>query len=89
MEYEKVDVWFKSQLKSGADIGFGCLTKSRITDMMKYHIGSYIDLPRVVHQFQITSKWSSSKKWHHASRRVIMKDMYSYSLNETEHMDFV
>jgi prolyl-tRNA synthetase len=38
---EKVDVWFKSALKNGNEIGFGWSHEEPITSMMKYHINSY------------------------------------------------
>src|SRR3989338_9074848 len=49
---EKVDVWFKSELKSGSEVGFGWSHEEPMVEMMKSHISSYQDLPRAVHQFQ-------------------------------------
>ncbi|HEX5774582.1 MAG TPA: aminoacyl--tRNA ligase-related protein, partial [Candidatus Paceibacterota bacterium] len=49
---EKVDVWFKSMLKNGAEVGFGWSHEEPITDMMKHFIASYRDLPAYVYQFQ-------------------------------------
>src|SRR5579859_1900548 len=49
---EKVDVWFKSQLKNGVDVGFGWSHEEPISDMMMNFISSYRDLPVYVHQFQ-------------------------------------
>src|SRR5690349_6907461 len=45
---EKVDVWFKSKLKNGTDIGFGWSHEEAITEMMKTYISSYRDLPAKV-----------------------------------------
>jgi prolyl-tRNA synthetase len=86
---EKVDVWFKSQLKSGNEIGFGWSHEEPITDMMKYHITSYSDMPRYVHQFQNKLRNEArAKSGIMRCREFIMKDMYSYSLNEEDHMAF-
>ncbi len=49
---EKVDVWFKSALKNGVELGFGWSHEEPITDMMKHFIASYRDLPAYVYQFQ-------------------------------------
>src|ERR1700749_5112883 len=38
---EKVDVWFKSQLKNGVEVGFGWSHEEPITDMMKQYLTSY------------------------------------------------
>lgn len=86
---EKVDVWFKSQLKNGNEIGFGWSHEEPITDMIKSHVASYADLPRYVHQFQNKLRNEvRAKSGIMRCREFIMKDMYSYSLNEVEHMDF-
>ena len=47
-----VDVWFKSELQAGGEIGFGWSHEEPITNMMKSHITSYQSLPVYVHQFQ-------------------------------------
>jgi len=86
---QKVDVWFKSQLKNGNEIGFGWSHEEPITDMMKYHIASYADMPRYVHQFQNKLRNEArAKSGIMRCREFIMKDMYSYALNEDQHMDF-
>lgn len=86
---EKVDVWFKSQLKNGSDVGFGWSHEEPITEMMKSHIGSYNDLPRYVHQFQNKLRNEvRAKSGIMRCREFIMKDMYSYSTTEDEHMSF-
>ncbi|MEK7080171.1 MAG: prolyl-tRNA synthetase, partial [Patescibacteria group bacterium] len=49
---QKVDVWFKSELKNGTEVGFGWSHEEPITDMMKQFLQSYRDLPAYVYQFQ-------------------------------------
>jgi len=86
---EKVDVWFKSNLKNGSEIGFGWSHEEPITNMMKYHIGSYNDLPVYVHQFQTKLRNETrAKSGIMRCREFIMKDMYSYTDSEEGHMDF-
>ncbi len=85
---EKVDVWFKSELKNGNEIGFGWSHEEPITNMMKYHITSYNDLPRYVHQFQNKFRNETrAKSGIMRCREFIMKDMYSYALDEEQHME--
>jgi prolyl-tRNA synthetase len=86
---EKVDIWFKSALKSGTEIGFGWSHEEPITAMMRSHIASYSDLPRFVHQFQNKLRNETrAKSGIMRCREFIMKDMYSYAVDEAEHMDF-
>jgi prolyl-tRNA synthetase len=84
-----VDVWFKSALKNGAEVGFGWSHEEPITAMMKSHIGSFRDLPRFVHQFQNKMRNEIRvKSGIMRCREFVMKDMYSYCRTEAEHMDF-
>ncbi|MES2214320.1 MAG: aminoacyl--tRNA ligase-related protein [Patescibacteria group bacterium] len=86
---EKVDIWFKSALKNGNEIGFGWSHEEPITNLMKYHIGSYADLPVFVHQFQNKLRNETrAKSGIMRCREFVMKDMYSYATTEEEHMDF-
>lgn len=86
---EKVDVWFKSELKNGNPIGFGWSHEEPIGDMMKYHIASYQDLPRYVHQFQTKFRNEvRAKSGIMRGREFIMKDMYSFCASEEAHMAF-
>jgi prolyl-tRNA synthetase len=84
-----VDVWFKSKLKNDTEIGFGWSHEEPITNLMKSHIESYKDLPVYVHQFQNKLRNETrAKSGIMRCREFVMKDMYSYSLNEDEHMKF-
>lgn len=86
---ENVDVWFKSELKNGGEVGFGWSHEEPITEMMKSFITSYNDLPRFVHQFQNKLRNETRvKSGILRCREFIMKDMYSYCRDEKEHMDF-
>jgi prolyl-tRNA synthetase len=42
-----VNVWFKSELKAGGEIGFGWSHEEPLANMMINHISSYKDLPKI------------------------------------------
>jgi len=82
----KVDVWFKSKLKSGAEVGLGWSHEEPITDMMKNYISSYRDLPIFVYQFQTKLRNElRAKSGIMRGREFVMKDMYTYVRDESEH----
>lgn len=86
---EKVDVWFKSQLKNGTEVGFGWSHEEQITNMMKSYIASYRDLPVYVYQFQTKLRNElRSKSGIMRGREFVMKDMYSYTTDEKKHQAF-
>jgi prolyl-tRNA synthetase len=86
---EAVDVWFKTKLKSGTEIGLGWSHEEPITEMMKSHIRSFTDVPRYVHQFQNKLRNEvRAKSGILRCREFIMKDMYSFSATEEDHMKF-
>ncbi|OHA86578.1 MAG: prolyl-tRNA synthetase [Candidatus Zambryskibacteria bacterium RIFCSPLOWO2_01_FULL_39_39] len=86
---EKVDVWFKSELKNGNDVGFGWSHEEPITEMMKSFIASYNDLPRYVHQFQNKLRNEvRAKSGIIRCREFLMKDMYAFCATDEDNMDF-
>lgn len=86
---EKVDVWFKSALKAGADVGFGWSHEEPITDMMRNFITSFRDLPVYTYQFQTKMRNElRAKSGIMRGREFVMKDLYSYSLGEKDHEEF-
>lgn len=86
---EKVDVWFKSELKNGTPVGFGWSHEEPITDMMKQFVQSYRDLPAYVYQFQTKMRNElRSKSGIMRGREFVMKDMYSYNTDEATHTKF-
>jgi len=86
---EKVDVWFKSELKAGGEVGFGWSHEEPITDMMKQYLLSYRDLPAYVHQFQTKLRNElRAKSGIIRGREFVMNDMYSYSLSPEAHEEF-
>jgi len=86
---EKVDVWFKSALKNGTEVGLAWSHEEQITEMMKNYISSYRDLPVNVFQFQTKLRNElRAKSGILRGREFLMKDMYSYSTSKEEHQKF-
>ncbi len=86
---ENVDVWFKSELKGGQQLGFGWSHEEPISEMMKQYVHSYKDLPVYVYQFQTKFRNElRSKSGILRGREFVMKDMYSYSTDASEHDKF-
>ncbi|HUY53175.1 MAG TPA: aminoacyl--tRNA ligase-related protein, partial [Candidatus Dormibacteraeota bacterium] len=83
---QKVDIWFKSSLKNGTEVGFGWSHEEQINSMLNDYISSYRDLPLAVYQFQTKLRNETrSKSGILRCREFLMKDLYSYSLNEKQH----
>src|SRR3982751_6928547 len=86
---EKVDVWFKSVVKRGAEVVSGWSHEESITDMMKTYISGYRDMPVYVYQFQTKLRNElRAKSGIMRGREFVMKDMYSYSVTEEAHKKF-
>jgi prolyl-tRNA synthetase len=83
---ELVDIWFKTKLKSGSEVGLAWSHEEPITHMMKNYISSYRDLPTSVYQFQTKLRNElRAKSGIMRGREFVMKDMYTYSRNDEEH----
>lgn len=86
---EKVDSWFKTSLKSGAELGLGFTHEEPITTLMRDHISSYKDLPLYPYQFQTKFRNETrAKSGLMRTREFVMKDLYSFSKSEEEHQKF-
>lgn len=86
---EKVDVWFKTELASGGELGLGFTHEEPLTRLMTEHISSYRDLPR--YPYQIQTKFRNelrAKSGIMRGREFLMKDLYSFSRDEAEHDTF-
>lgn len=88
-EDASVDVWFKSKLKNGTEVGFGWSHEEQITEMMKDYISSYRDLPISVYQFQTKLRNEvRAKSGVMRGREFVMKDLYGYSRDAKELQEF-
>ena len=86
---EVMDVWFKTKLASGTDLGLAPTHEEPLTRLMKTFISSYKDLPVYPYQFQIKFRNElRSKSGLMRGREFWMKDLYSFSRNEAEHQAY-
>jgi len=83
---EVVDVWFKSELKAGGEVGLAWSHEEPLANMMRNHVSSYKDLPASIYQFQNKLRNElRAKSGMMRGREFIMKDAYSFSRNEADH----
>lgn len=84
---ENVDVWFKTALQDGTEIGLAWSHEEAIMEMMQHYVQSYKDLPISVYQFQTKLRNElRAKSGIMRGREFVMKDMYSLHATE-EDMD--
>lgn len=85
---EKVDVWFKSQLHAGGEVGFGWSHEEPMANMMKNYLHSYKDVPVTVYQFQTKLRNElRAKSGVMRGREFVMKDAYSFAYGEDDHTE--
>jgi len=86
---KQVDIWFKSKLANGTDVGLAWSHEEPISDMMREFISSYRDLPAYVYQFQNKLRNEiRAKSGIMRAREFMMKDLYSFSRTDEEHQKF-
>lgn len=84
-----MDVWFKTKLANGTEIGLAPTHEEPLTKLMKNYISSYKDLPVYPYQFQIKFRNEvRSKSGLMRGREFWMKDLYSFSRTQEEHDAF-
>ena len=82
---EVVDIWFKTELKDGTDIGLGWSHEEPIVEMMKNYVQSYKDLPISLYQMQTKLRNElRAKSGIMRGREFIMKDMYSFHASQED-----
>ena len=82
---QAVDIWFKTNLASGGELGLAPTHEEPIVNLMKSYISSYKDLPLSVYQFQ--KKFRNelrAKSGILRGREFLMKDLYSFHTNEED-----
>lgn len=86
---EKVDVWFKSELKAGGEVGFAWTHEEVITNLMRQYVSSYKDLP--IFAYHIQRKFRNemrAKSGIMRTREFDMKDLYSFCATQEQHDEF-
>ena len=80
-----VDVWFKSTMQDGTEVGFGWSHEEAILEMLRQYIASYNDFPISVYQFQTKLRNElRAKSGIMRGREFLMKDMYSLHATEQD-----
>ena len=86
---EKMDIWFKTDLSSGGQLGLAPTHEEPITNLMKKFISSYKDLPVYAYQFQTKFRNElRAKSGILRTREFLMKDLYSFTTDEQTHNEF-
>jgi len=92
---EEVDIWFKTRLHGkegwhrGPELGLANTHEETLTALMKGFISSYKDLPIYAYQFQTKFRNEPrAKSGLLRCREFIMKDLYSFCRDQTEHDAF-
>ncbi len=84
-----MDVWFKTKLANGTELGLAPTHEEPLTRLMKNYISSYKDLPVYPYQFQVKFRNElRSKSGLMRGREFWMKDLYSFSRDQAEHDAF-
>ena len=82
---EEVDIWFKTKLAAGGELGLAPTHEEPITSLLKTYISSYKDLPISVYQFQTKFRNElRAKSGILRGREFLMKDLYSFHSNEED-----
>ncbi|KKW14549.1 MAG: Prolyl-tRNA synthetase [Parcubacteria group bacterium GW2011_GWA2_50_10b] len=85
----KVDNWFKTQLKDGGELGLAFTHEEPISNTLEQFVSSYKDLPFSVYQFQTKFRNEArAKSGIMRTREFIMKDLYSFNIDEAAHQNF-
>lgn len=86
---EVVDIWFKTQLASGHEVGLANTHEEALTDLVKQYVSSYRDLPFYPYQFQTKFRNElRAKSGIMRGREFVMKDLYSFSTSREQHEVF-
>lgn len=81
-----VDIWFKTDLSAGGELGLAPTHEEPLTNLMKSYINSYKDLPVYAYQFQTKFRNElRAKSGILRTREFLMKDLYSFTTSRAEH----
>ncbi|MDE2213339.1 MAG: prolyl-tRNA synthetase [Patescibacteria group bacterium] len=86
---EVIDVWFKTKLANGSELGLATTHEEPLTALMREYISSWRDMPRYVYQFQTKFRNElRAKSGIMRAREFVMKDLYSFDRSEGEFKEF-
>jgi prolyl-tRNA synthetase len=79
------DVWFKTALNVGGELGLGWTQEEAITHMVSQHVSSYRDLPFAAYQIQTKFRNEErAKSGIMRGREFLMKDLYSFHTDQKD-----
>ena len=82
---QEVDIWFKTELASGGELGLAPTHEEPITELLKSYVSSYRDLPLYIYQFQTKFRNElRAKSGLMRGREFLMKDLYSFHTSEED-----
>lgn len=86
---QEVDIWFKTELASGGELGLAPTHEEPMVNMLKTYIASYKDLPLYIYQFQTKFRNElRAKSGIMRGREFLMKDLYSFHTSSADLDDF-
>jgi len=84
-----VEIWFKTKLKNGGEVGLSFTNEEAYSNILKQYIHSYKDLPVYPYDFkEIFRNETRSKSGIMRGREFYWKALYSFSKDEAEHNKF-
>lgn len=84
-----VDNWFKTELKSGGELGLSFTNEEAYSNILKQYVSSYKDLPAYPYDFKtIFRNEARAKSGIMRGREFYWKALYSFSKDEAEHQVF-
>jgi prolyl-tRNA synthetase len=84
-----MDIWFKTKLKNGTEVGLSFTNEEAYANILKQYISSYKDLPVYTYDFKsIFRNEARSKSGMLRGREFYWKALYSFSKDENEHNEF-
>lgn len=86
---EEVDIWFKTKLKSGGEVGLSWSNEENFANILTQYVSSHKDLPLYLYDFKdIFRNETRSKSGMLRGREFFWKALYSFSRDEAEHNVF-
>ncbi len=84
-----VDVWFKTALKNGGEVGLSFTNEEAYSNILKQYISSYKDLPIYPYDFKtIFRNEARAKSGIMRGREFYWKALYSFSKDDAQHQEF-
>jgi len=86
---EEVEIWFKTKLKNGSEVGLSWSNEESFATILKQYVNSHKDLPLYLYDFKdILRNETRSKSGILRGREFYWKALYSFSKDESEHNVF-